>query len=246
MTTVSGFSQTKIDPSEKKEKIVLQFGLAPTISFTSLSLINKGVDNDLSLSVTSIGNVGNGKYDMSPRFNVGLSPFINISIYKNLNIFTGVSFSNFSYHIDATFVGHVSDHKVEQYQIPIQLSYMLKLGKSNNYLVPKIGFTTAYHSEVITPYRNGGQVYGEGIGGWFVPISRFRYETTFPESSVKKIIPGISGSLAFRQKNIKGGGFEFGIAASYQINPKVTVSGTLFVELSATFCHVFPSSETST
>jgi hypothetical protein len=150
IVTLPGFSQTKTETSENKKKLILQFGLAPTISHTSLTLNKKGVDNDLSLNETSKGNVGNGKYDMWPKFNAGFSPFVNISIYNNLSVFTGVSFSNFRYDIYATFVGHVTSHDVEQYHVPIQLSYIVKLGKSKIYFAPKIGFTTTFYSDVIT------------------------------------------------------------------------------------------------
>tara|TARA_B100000809_G_C15120770_1_gene524193 strand:- start:122 stop:862 length:741 start_codon:yes stop_codon:yes gene_type:complete len=205
----SSFSQTKTEASKKRT--VLQFGLSPSISLSYIRLYTSGVDNNLGISITSKNRGVSGKNNWSVDPKIGLSPTINIPINKSFTVFSNFSFTSFSYDIRTQEPSQYLENDIKQYHIPIQLSHILKLGNSNKYLTSNIRSTVTFHSQATTP----SEAY------WVTYKSHF-FHTTVSESSLKKIIPGISGSLGLRQQNIKGGGFEFGIAASHQINPKVS------------------------
>ncbi|MBL4594877.1 MAG: hypothetical protein JKX68_13845, partial [Flavobacteriales bacterium] len=202
--------------ASQHKKTILKMGIVIINSFSDL----RDIDGNSHTGEQSSGNLGAPTgFGGTTRSQPMISFFFDIPIYKNLSFFTSYSFNRNMYRavpkVNRERIG-LGKHIIYQHHIPIQIQYNYRLGKSNVSVSHRFGVTFTYHKEKITmnepKFNPYGMINSDTISD---PLT---HTVTTNKSSITKIIPSLSGGIAIKTTNKKGGTFEAGVSLIYGIN----------------------------
>lgn len=217
LLTLSVFSQRDYEWEDKGET-KFEFGVAVIQSFSSISEIDAH-NNNLRMEDESIGNWAYGQ--------LGIYPIVNIPFYKNLSFYTGLSYSRYHYDIrvddfivieSITSSFDLAHHKVKEFHVPLHLNWTYRFGESRTSFSFKGGITLTGYFEKITinSIRDHMHYLNQIQKGQSSIVARVE------DNNVNKLIPSLSGTIAFRFKNKGGSNEEYGITGMFGLQNLTT------------------------
>ena len=226
---ITSTAQTKDSEIKPQKKVLVQFGVTLINSVTPPATAS---NPEIRIRQYKVGNYGNNsnKYWPLPGSQIGVTLSLEIPFYNNFHFFTSATFIKygygFSYEPVERFSTHLGLHNVKQYHLPLQLVYRLRLGESNSYFTPKIGGALTYYTENIKSYSSSD----EGIlmyDNAYNYLYTLDYSYSAESSSIKRLIPSLSGALAFKFVKPKIGDIDIGLSIIYNIKKPVNYTFNL-------------------